>query len=192
MSFINEFPYSDFHQLNADWLIKKTKDLINRVTTLEAEMAEIELVTKEQIEQMISIAIANNNIQIANDLRNLYDQVTYEYQNYVNTRMNQLKVYIDNQDVAYDDLAKSYAHTALIDANTYTDDKILNVTMMVNPITGQYDDVRNVVNDIILYFHTNDTLTAGEYDALNMTAAAYDAKNITAYDYDYNGKNLLP
>ena len=35
------------------------------------------------------------------------------------------------------------------------------------------------------------TLTAAEYDALDLTAAAYDAEDITAYDYDTNGKRIL-
>ena len=52
-------------------------------------------------------------------------------------------------------------------------------------------DVRNVVNDIIYYFHTTTALTAGEYDALDLTAQAYDNYELTAYDYDFNGKNLL-
>ena len=26
MGFVNQFPYSDFHELNLDWLINKTKE----------------------------------------------------------------------------------------------------------------------------------------------------------------------
>lgn len=192
MAFINEFPYSDFHELNADWLIKKTKDLINRVKTLEDEMAQIEVLTKEQIESMINAAIATNNIDLYNRMSDLRTQITQEYTSYVQTRIEQLTVYIDNQDVYYNGLAQGYAATAQANANAYTDAQVLNYTMMINPITGQYDDVRTVVNDIIMYFHTENSLTAGEYDALDMTATYYDGKDLTAYDYDYNGKILLP
>ena len=37
MSFINQFPYSDFHEMNLDWLIKQTKanmDLIKEVQSI--------------------------------------------------------------------------------------------------------------------------------------------------------------
>ena len=64
--------------------------------------------------------------------------------------------------------------------------------MMINPITGVYEDVRNVVDDIVSYFHTQDSLTATEYDTLALDADYYDNKQITAYDYDFNGKTLLP
>ena len=63
--------------------------------------------------------------------------------------------------------------------------------MMINPITGVYEDVRNVVNDIVSYFHTGDSLTAIEYDTLDLTAQDYDDYELSAYDYDFNGKNLL-
>lgn len=192
MGFINQFPYSDFHELNLDWLLKETKSLITRMTHIEEEFSKIEILTEEQINSMINSAIASNNIYLLNQLNELHTVITNEYTSYVNNRINQLKVYLDNQDVYYDNLAKGYADQSLIQAKEYTDDKVLDYTMMINPITGQYDDVRNVVTDVVMYFHTENSLTAGEYDALDMTAAAYDAKDLTAYDYDFNGKLRLP
>lgn len=192
MGFINQFPYSDFHELNLDWLITKTKSIENTIQYLQEEFAKIEVLTKEQINVMINAAIASNNIDLYNRMTDLKTQITQEYQAYCINQINNLKIYLDNQDVYYDNLAKSYADHALVVSKQYTDDKVLNYTMMVNPITGQYEDVRNVVNDIVLYFHSDNTLTAGEYDGLDITAAYYDGKDLTAYDYDFNGKNLLP
>lgn len=192
MGFINQFPYSDFHELNLDWILAKTKSMIEKMTYLEEEFAKIEVLTEEQIQSMINSAIATNNIYLLNELNNLHTQITNEYTSYVNNRIEQLKVYLDNQDIYYDNLAKGYADQALIDAKSYTDEQVLDYTMMINPITGQYEDVRNVVNDIVTYFHTQDSLTAGEYDALDLTAGYYDGKQLDAYDYDFNGKTLLP
>lgn len=192
MGFINQFPYSDFHELNLDWLIKTTKSIENAVKYLEEEFAKIEVLTEEQINAMINAAIASNNIELYNRMTQLKTQITQEYQAYCTNQINSLKTYLDNQDIYYDNLAKGYADHAVVLANQYTDDKVLNYTMMINPITGQYEDVRDVVNDIVLYFHTDNSLTAGEYDALDMTTAYYDGKDLTAYDYDFNGKVMLP
>ena len=192
MGFINQFPYSDFHELNLDWLIKTTKSIENAVNYLEEEFAKIEVLTEEQINVMINAAIATNNIDLYNRMTALKTQITQEYQTYCTNQINLLRTYLDNQDVYYDNLAKSYADHAVVLANQYTDNKVLNYTMMINPITGQYEDVRDVVDDIVSYFHTENALTAGEYDALDMDADYYDNKQLTAYDYDFNGKLRLP
>lgn len=190
-NFINQFPYTDFHELNLDWLIKKTKELQTEMAAVQEILAEIEILTEDQINAMIQAAIASNNIQIYNDLQIMKANITSEYRAYVTQQINQLTTYIDNQDVYYDNKANTYAEDALREAKEYTDEKVLNYTMMINPITGEYEDVRLVVDDIVSYFHTQDTLTAGEYDALDLTASAYDAYDITAYDYDFSGKTIL-
>lgn len=192
MGFINQFPYSDFHELNIDWVIKQTKLLNDQVKELQEAISQIEVMTEEQIKALINQAIATNNIDLYNKMSALKTEITQEYISYVTNQLNNLTIYIDNQDVYYDNLAKSYAASALAESKAYTDQSVLDYTMMINPITGEYEDVRNVVEDIVDYFHTNDTLTAGEYDALDLDAETYDLKELTAYDYDFNGKNLLP
>ena len=191
-NFLNQFPYSDFHELNLDWLIKQTRLLQDQVKTLQEQIAEIEVMTEEQILAMINTAISTNNIELYNKMAELKAQITNEYTAYIALQISALKTYLDNQDVFYDNLAKSYADNALIQAKNYTDQSVLDYTMMVNPINGNYEDVRKVVNDIFSTFLTNESLTAAEYDVLELTAEDYDTKDLTAYDYDFNGKNLLP
>lgn len=189
--FINQFPYTDFHELNLDWIINKMKELEYTTSYLVEEFSKIEILTEDYIQGMIDRAIETNNLEIAQKLIELKAEITLEYKGYVTAQINALTTYIDNQDVHYDQLAQGYADTALADAKDYVDSEVLDYTMMINPITGVYEDVRNVVNDIVSYFHTGDALTAGEYDLLELTAGAYDAYDITAYNYDFNGKTIL-
>ena len=191
MGFINQFPYSDFHELNLDWIIKINKQLADQVAYISEEFAKIQILTEDQINAMINSAIATNNIELYARMIELKNQITQEYQTFVINQINAQKVYIDNQDIYYNELAKAYSDSILVQANAYTDNKVLNYTMMVSPITGEYEDVRDVVNEIVYYFHTDNSLTAGEYDALDLTASAYDAYDLSAFDYDYNGKTLL-
>ena len=192
MGFVNQFPYSDFHELNLDWIIKKTKELEDTTKYLVEEFSKIHILTEDYIQSMIDAAIAANNEILAQQLIDLKAEITTEYKGYVTAQINTLTIYIDNQDVHYDGLAQGYAASALSEAKSYVDAEVLDYTMMINPITGVYEDVRNVVDDIVSYFHTEDALTAAEYDALDMSASYYDAKDLTAYDYDFNGKLRLP
>lgn len=197
-NFTNQFPYSDFHELNIDWVLKQIRANMDEIAYLKEEFDKIEVMTEAQINEMISHAIDTNNVQLYADMANLKATITKEYTDYVTAKVNQLnnniaqlRVYVDIQDSYYDELAQGYAATALTEAKDYTDNTVLNYTMMINPITGVYEDVRNVVSDIVEYFHTENALTAGEYDALELTAEGYDSYELTAYDYDFNGKVLL-
>ena len=187
-----EFPHTRTYEGDLGWIIKKMGEVSEATAYLMKEFAKIEILTEEQIQKMIDEAIAANNIKLARDLQNLKAQITAEYIGYVTAQVNALTIYIDNQDIHYNDLAAGYANTAEANSKTYTDNQVMNYTMMINPITGDYEDVRLVVDDIVSYFHTQDSLTASEYDLLDMTAAYYDGKQLSAYDYDFNGKTLLP
>lgn len=187
-----EFPNTRNYDGDLGWVVKKLKETADLTAYLNEEFSKIVILTQQQIQGMIDASIAANNIYLTQQLEALKVQITNEYKTYCDNQINSLKIYVDNQDLYFDDLAKGYADTALANAKTYTDDQVLNYTLMINPITGEYEDVRNVVDDIITYFHSQDALTASEYDTLAMTADDYDLKELTAIDYDFNGKNLLP
>lgn len=187
-----EFPHTRNYDGDLGYLLKKMEQVSKETDYLMEEFAKIVVLTRDQIQAMIDEAIAQNNRVIAEELIELKNQITIEYKGYVTAQINALTVYIDNQDVYYNELAQGYANTAELNANNYTDQKVITYTMMINPITGVYEDVRNVVDDIVSYFHTGDSLTASEYDTLDLTATYYDSKQLTAYDYDFNAKTLLP
>ena len=187
-----EFPHTRTYEGDLGYVIKKLNEVAEITAYLQEEFSKIVILTEDHIQGMIDKAIADNNIILAQELQALKEQITVEYKGYVTAQVNALTVYIDNQDIYYNDLAQDYAITAENNANAYTDSQVITYTMMINPITGVYEDVRNVVDDIVSYFHTGDTLTAQEYDTLDLTATYYDNKQISAYDYDFNGKTLLP
>lgn len=187
-----EFPNTRNYEGDLGWIIKNLTEVSETTKYLLEQWSQIVVLTEDYIQSMIDASIAANNVKLEKELKDLKDQITTEYIGYVTAQLNILTVYIDNQDVYYNGLAQGYAAAAEHNSKEYTDNQVLTYTMMINPITGVYEDVRLVVDDIVSYFHTQDSLTASEYDLLDMTATYYDGKQLSAYDYDFNGKTLLP
>lgn len=91
--------------------------------------------------------------------------------------------------------------TAIAEAKAYTDtvasgleEEIQNISIgqitLFDPTTGYIEPLQTVVNNLYDAGRT-DSLTASEYDALDLTATAYDAYELTAREYDNNAKSLL-
>lgn len=91
--------------------------------------------------------------------------------------------------------------TALTQANAYTDSiaaqlehEIQEISIgaisVFDPTSGLYSPLQVVIDNLYDLGRT-DSLTATEYDALDLTATAYDAYQLTAREYDNNAKSLL-
>lgn len=59
-----------------------------------------------------------------------------------------------------------------------------------NPTNGEYENVSKVIMDVYDTLRVN-SITASEFDELELTATAFDGLEITAYNFDVNGKIML-
>lgn len=57
--FRNEWPYTDFHELNADWLVKKMKELLDRMQSIENWKDEYQE-TYDNLKQLYDNLMAGN------------------------------------------------------------------------------------------------------------------------------------
>ena len=96
---------------------------------------------------------------------------------------------------------QSMIASTLVQANAYTDtvanyleNQIQQISIgqirIFDPTTGLYSPLQEVI-DNIYDLGRGDSLTASEYDALDLTATAYDAYELTAREYDNDAKSLL-
>lgn len=74
---------------------------------------------------------------------------------------------------------------------THGKEILIKENYMFNPVTGNYEDIRAVIETLAKELKNNGYLTATEYDEKAITATAYDAVNITANNYDWNWKEIL-
>ena len=171
------FPYTNMHDLNLDWIIKKVEgwsvewaevkqaytEFAYDLTTIEAQLDQLQRVADDH-----TLEIQNLNGLLAQDINELH----------------QLKT---NLDVAFNTLdgilSNMEGRIEAIETNA--------TFYMYSPFTGQYEPLSQVILELAS-FHLADALTAAEYDALDMTAGYYDGKDLTAIQYDSSGKTLLP
>lgn len=64
-------------------------------------------------------------------------------------------------------------------------------TSMQNPYTGKFQNVVEIVKQLVKFHEEVNSLTADEYAALNLTADDYASKNVTSYDYYVKGKQIF-
>lgn len=147
-------------------LTKASKDMSDDITDLREEMANY----KEEI---------NATIDGINELLADYDMKLEKLD-------NDLKLYVDNSAI----LLRGYVDSQI----SILDAKIRNIELgaisLYDPTTGIYSPIQTVIDNLYDTQRDN-SLTASEYDALELTATAYDEYELTAREYDINAKNIL-
>lgn len=191
MGWWHKYGYSDMEELNLDSWIQKIAKLEIDMKEVMDLLNKIKILTPEEIQKMIDDSITTNNRTIQEWLNILKIDITNDYKAYCTELEASIKRYVDQRDLYYDAYAQGYAAAARLQAEQYADQLLHNYMYMYDPITGELDDVRVVVQHVIEYYHGNDMLTAAEYDALDLTATAFEAYNITAVEYDMSGKTIL-
>lgn len=172
-----KFPYSNFHDLNLDWIIQQVN-----------EWAEQWAEVKQAYEEFDA-----DLTEIFDDIEELQSLTSQNTQ-----RINNLEASAGNLNNAVLALSEHVdAVAAIVDSNyTELNNRVSAIETsatfyMYSPFTGQYEPLENVITELAS-FHLQDALTASEYDALQMTAQAYDTKQLTAIQYDSSGRTLLP
>lgn len=203
------WPYTNFHELNLDWILAKVKELdasvaevlawklswdetlnaiTNELSVLEGRVNDLssqQIAFIQEINQKFNDLAEQNRLEIAALIQS------------VDNRFNILDLEVtgrlDQQDVLINAEIQSMTGQITGLANEL-EQAILDLgsTFMVsNPLTGEQTTVQGAINALAA-LHALDALTAGAYDALALTAGTYDAKNLTAYKYDFQGGNYLP
>ena len=192
--FINKYPYTDFHELNLDFILAKVQELDARIDNIKAEfLQEANAYTDSQIAAQTSyidsaVAYVNNT---AAALRNDFNNLT----TYVNNQVNALNHQID---VLYDDIAANVqavnARTdVLIQANNeYLFREIgtmLSQATVINYFTGEETTIQNMF-DYLASFHLADSLNYNQLYAKNNTYTQLMGYNMT-YTQLVNSGNII-
>lgn len=193
MALYENFPYTDFHSLNQDWILKEIKSLDTKIAEVNAALAKLDEYTQAFNE------LSNMYYNLEADFLSFRSDVNAQIAagiNQLNTKFTELSAGINAQYATFTAGVNNMI-TALQTEVSGLDSQLQQVItslqdtiILFNPLTGE----ENTLQQIIYYLsslHMGDALTATEYDALDLTATAYDAYALTAYQYDSEGRTLL-
>jgi len=193
--FDNKYPYTDFHELNLDWLLERLKAVETRI---EGIKEEVEQDMQEYVQEQLNPYIAQLNSLIA-QVNALDAKVTQKLADY-DVRITQFEQQVDARILAI----QNNVNNQITAVNQLTDTKIAqnniyilnevqshlgNVVQVINPFSGTRVTIQEMV-DTLAAFHIVDGI---EYDTMNtraLTYAQFNALNTTYTNLLLHGNTI--
>lgn len=193
MPLFEQFPYTNFHDLNLDQIAKKIEEL----ESLKQAIAEVNALAIALREEMTAVEGRIDNIELlyttfVNTITQRFNELAHSLRDDIaaleQDLQQQLEDYEEQTDARMDGFEASLF---TLDARlTHVLNNLPSEIQIVSPYTGELTSL-----DVLIYQLANggrsDSITAGAYDALALTASAYEAYNMTAYQYDWDAANIL-
>ena len=179
MPLFNNFPYTNFHQMNLDFILKKVKIIDDLDATVQELTGKYNQVFNKvnELDQLYT--------SFASDMQRQFNELTASVNQTVSTATTNMFNFLTNE------LQRFERNINALGVRVSNVEQSLTTSIyMESPFTGETVPVQQVIYDLAS-LHTTDALTAAEYDAAELTAAAYDALQLTAYQYDWNGHSYI-
>lgn len=196
MGFWNKYPYTDFHELNLDWLLNEVSTIEKRIDELHDELKqELTDELKAYVDSQISsLEDAFETLTIRFNVLDLHvselDTAFANFTTYVNNEIAGFKRYVDDQITATNlrtDLLIASNNQFIIDTMA---EQLRNMTVL-NFFNGQYVTVQEMFNDLAK-LHLNDAIAYNVITARGYTYGSIEALNLTYGDIVNHGNTLLP
>ena len=194
--FEDKYPYSDFHELNLDWILETVSNLEKRVDNLKTEF--LEQANKYTDEKFAEFK--NDLAELEHELNTVVEELQEQYSEFtslINARIQFIQNDIDNLNQKIDAEiigANEYTNQAIIQNNDYLIEKLsesLNSLLVINFFTGEKVTIQEMF-DTLAKLHIQEPLTYTEYAEKNITNTNLSLLNITYTDLVLKGKQLIP
>ena len=194
----NTYPYTDFHELNLDWILKKMQELQAQMDELiQKAIDEAKEYAKEYIDERLGtieeeFADLQHNFDILNaSYHNDFNALSNTVNNFIintNAEINTLKTYIDDsltaQDLKMALLIQQNNEYLLTEMESY-----LNRIKVINYFTGEKVSIQDMFN-YLAGLHLTDSI---DYDTMALRAKTYSQLallNITYTNLALHGNTL--
>lgn len=192
--FQHGWPYSNFHDLNLDWILQKIKEYEARLDRIvEEAVAQANSYTDQQIAQFRT-EFDNLVVQVEQEVENMLstvdnaiDRLTQEQQAFIETATTQINAINERVDSLEESISASvdgmraYTNQAIQDNNEmlfdYIESALIDVHV-VNYFTGRKVTIQEMF-DILAQFHLQNPLTYNQLAGKEVTYAELSALNAT-------------
>lgn len=192
MGFFNKYPYTDFHELNADFILNRIKNIEEQIATIK-EQIEAEIFEWVQAQLKPFEDELNALIKEVNDLSEYTEETLAAY----DARIDAFVLQVNNAlaSMRADLVASIQAVNDLTDIkieqnNVYLLNEITqnvgDLFMVQNPFTGEYVTIQSMI-DYLSAFHIVDGIDYDTMASRALTYNAFAALNITYTDLTLHG-----
>ena len=205
--FQHGWPYSNFHDLNLDWILQKIKEYEGRLDGIvEEAVARANTYTDQQIAQFridFNHLVAQVEQEVADMLStvdNAIDRLTKEQQDFIETATTQINAINERVDTLEESISASvdgmraYTNQAIRDNNQMLFDYIESAVIDVHVVdyfTGQQVTIQEMF-DKLAQFHLQSPLTYKQFADKKITYTALSELNATYSDIISNAGGLIP
>lgn len=196
--FTQEYPYTNYHNLNLDWVIRMVKEFEERVNNIESNILEkANTYVDEQLEIAVEALRADYN-NFINEVNSKIIELDISYDNFVkevSDRIVLINARIDKmQDVVDSVLAQAndYTQQAISNNNDYIIEqtvKALDTVTVLNYFTGQRVSIQNMF-DYLAQFHLQNGINYNQMNTKALTYSQFNALNMSYTDLVLNGGTL--
>lgn len=193
--FMNKYPYTDFHELNADYLLKRLKAIEETLATLEEKIeGEVLVWVQEYLapyEKKLNdlIAEVEDLSEYTRETLDDYNTTITNFETTVNNAIAQIRRDLLDSIQAVNDLTDLKIEQNNIYLLNEITENVGNLFVVLNPFTGETVSIQDMV-DYLSAFHITDSI---DYDTMATRALTYnqvDALNITYTDLTLHGNTL--
>lgn len=198
MAYNYEYPYTSANA-NADWILKRIKELGERVDNIKTEfLTEAKAYTDEAIANSIGTLraeVESLRSEVNREIDNMEGDIN-NFKNLVNAQLDVMRQTLNSFDRRINSVvaeSNNYTALAIQQNNEYIISEVSKgvAVKVVNPASGALETIQEVVN-YLFSLHTNNAITYEELANKNITYDTLSALNITYEQLAINGNILIP